>query len=138
MLNFLLNSKKNMLTQNFETNKKLIPYSISFEQNEAEMSLTEHLEEVRQRLFWSLSLLITAIVSCILTVKNIVKLLQEPATGIKFLQLAPGEYFFASLKVAVYTGFFISSPFIIYQIILFILPGMTRGERKTILPVVIG
>ena len=30
---------------------KLIPYSISFEQNEAEMSLTEHLEEVRQRLF---------------------------------------------------------------------------------------
>ena len=127
-----------MLNQNLETNKKLIPYSISFEQNEAEMSLTEHLEEVRQRLFWSLSLLITAIVSCILTVKNIVKLLQEPATGIKFLQLAPGEYFFASLKVAVYTGFFISSPFIIYQIILFILPGMTRGERKTILPVVIG
>jgi len=110
-----------MLNQNLETNKKLIPYSISFEQNEAEMSLTEHLEEVRQRLFWSLSLLITAIVSCILTVKNIVKLLQEPATGIKFLQLAPGEYFFASLKVAVYTGFFISSPFIIYQIILFIL-----------------
>ena len=127
-----------MLNQNLETNKKLIPYSISFEQNEAEMSLTEHLEEVRQRVFWSLSLLVTAIVSCIFTVKNIVKLLQEPATGIKFLQLAPGEYFFASLKVAVYTGFFISSPFIIYQIILFILPGMTRGERKTILPVVIG
>jgi sec-independent protein translocase protein TatC len=94
-----------MLNQNLETNKKLIPYSISFEQNEAEMSLTEHLEEVRQRVFWSLSLLVTTIVSCILTVKNIVKLLQEPAIGIKFLQLAPGEYFFASLKVAVYTGF---------------------------------
>jgi len=100
--------------------------------------LTEHLEEVRQRAFWSLSLLLITIISCVLTVKNIVKLLQEPATGIKFLQLAPGEYFFASLKVAVYTGFFISSPFIIYQIILFILPGMTRGERKTLLPVVVG
>ena len=82
--------------------------------------------------------LLITIISCVLTVKNIVKLLQEPATGIKFLQLAPGEYFFASLKVAVYTGFFISSPFIIYQIILFILPGMTRGERKTLLPVVVG
>ena len=127
-----------MLNQNLETSKKLIPYSISFEQNEAEMSLTEHLEEVRQRAFWSLSLLLITIISCVLTVKNIVKLLQEPATGIKFLQLAPGEYFFASLKVAVYTGFFISSPFIIYQIILFILPGMTRGERKTLLPVVVG
>ena len=109
-----------MLNQNLEASKKLIPYSISFEQNEAEMSLTEHLEEVRQRAFWSLSLLLITIISCVLTVKNIVKLLQEPATGIKFLQLAPGEYFFASLKVAVYTGFFISSPFIIYQIILFL------------------
>ena len=127
-----------MLNQNLEASKKLIPYSISFEQNEAEMSLTEHLEEVRQRAVWSLSLLLITIISCVLTVKNIVKLLQEPATGIKFLQLAPGEYFFASLKVAVYTGFFISSPFIIYQIILFILPGMTRGERKTLLPVVVG
>lgn len=127
-----------MLNQNLEASKKLIPYSISFEQNEAEMSLTEHLEEVRQRAFWSLSLLLITIISCVLTVNNIVKLLQEPATGIKFLQLAPGEYFFASLKVAVYTGFFISSPFIIYQIILFILPGMTRGERKTLLPVVVG
>jgi sec-independent protein translocase protein TatC len=127
-----------MLNRNLEASKKLIPYSISFEQNEAEMSLTEHLEEVRQRAFWSLSLLLITIISCVLTVKNIVKLLQEPATGIKFLQLAPGEYFFASLKVAVYTGFFISSPFIIYQIILFILPGMTRGERKTLLPVVFG
>jgi sec-independent protein translocase protein TatC len=127
-----------MLNQNLEASKKLIPYSISFEQNEAEMSLTEHLEEVRQRAFWSLSLLLITIISCVLTVKNIVKLLQEPATGIKFIQLAPGEYFFASLKVAVYTGFFISSPFIIYQIILFILPGMTRGERKTLLPVVVG
>ena len=81
-----------MLNQDLQTNRKLIPYSISFEQNEAEMSLTEHLEEVRQRAFWSLSLLVTTVV-CLLTVKNIVKLLQEPATGIKFLQLAPGEYF---------------------------------------------
>ena len=127
-----------MLNKDFQVSRKLIPYSISFEQNEAEMSLTEHLEEVRQRAFWSLTLLVTAVFSCLFTVKNIVKLLQEPATGIKFLQLAPGEYFFASLKVAVYTAFFFSSPFIIYQIILFILPGMTRGERKTILPVVVG
>ena len=82
-----------MLNSNSQISKKLIPYSISFEQNEAEMSLTEHLEEVRQRAFWSLSLLVTTIVSCLITVKSIVKLLQEPATGIKFLQLAPGEYF---------------------------------------------
>jgi len=92
---------KIMLNEDLKINNRLIPYSISFEQNEAEMSLTEHLEEVRQRAFWSLSLLVTTVLGCLITVKNIVKLLQEPAIGIKFLQLAPGEYFFASLKVAV-------------------------------------
>nr|YP_001293561.1 Sec-independent translocase component C [Rhodomonas salina]ABO70753.1 Sec-independent protein translocase component TatC [Rhodomonas salina] len=116
----------------------LIPYAFTFQQNEAEMSLAEHLEEVRQRAFWSLTSLLLAITVCLVSVKNIVKLLQEPALGIKFLQFAPGEYFFASLKVATYSALLICSPFIIYQIILFVLPGMTKNERKTILPVVVG
>ena len=116
----------------------LIPYSINIRQNDAEMSLSDHLEELRQRAFWSISLLMTTIIICIVSVKNIVKLLQEPALGIKFLQFAPGEYFFASIKVAAYSGLLLSSPLIIYQIILFILPGMTKNERKTILPIILG
>tara|TARA_B100000497_G_scaffold9215_1_gene9968 strand:+ start:8169 stop:8969 length:801 start_codon:yes stop_codon:yes gene_type:complete len=116
----------------------LIPYAFTFQQNEAEMSLSEHLEEVRQRAFWSLATLVVATITCLVSVKNIVKLLQEPALGIKFLQFAPGEYFFASIKVATYSALLIASPFIIYQIILFVLPGMTKSERKTILPVIVG
>ena len=125
-----------MLTQ--RSNNSIIPYSINFQQSEAEMSLSEHLEEVRQRGVWSLSLLVVMVCTCLFSIKNIVKILQEPATGIKFLQFAPGEYFFASIKVAAYSGILISSPFIIYQLILFVLPGMTKTERKTILPVVLG
>ena len=113
----------------------LIPYSVNFQQNDSEMSLSEHLEELRQRAFWSIGALVVSVIVCLISVKTIVKVLQEPAIGIKFLQFAPGEYFFASLKVATYSGILISSPFIIYQIVLFILPGMTRNERKTILPI---
>nr|BDA98569.1 Sec-independent translocase component C [Proteomonas sp. NEIS-1375] len=116
----------------------LIPYSLNLTQTEAEMALTEHIEEVRQRAFWSLFALLGTVGGCLFSVKGIVKVLQEPATGIKFLQFAPGEYFFASLKVAAYSGLLICSPFILYQLILFVLPGMTQGERKTILPVVVG
>ena len=119
----------------YKNNVGLIPYSVNFKQSESEMSLSEHLEELRQRAFWSIAALIVSVGVCLVSVKTIVKLLQEPATGIKFLQFAPGEYFFASLKVATYSGVLISSPFIIYQIILFVLPGMTTGERKTILPI---
>jgi sec-independent protein translocase protein TatC len=113
----------------------LIPYSVNFKQTESEMSLGEHLEELRQRAFWSIGSLIISVIGCLISVKTIVKVLQEPAIGIKFLQFAPGEYFFASLKVATYSGILLSSPFIIYQIVLFILPGMTKNERKTILPI---
>lgn len=119
----------------YKNNIGLIPYSVNFKQSESEMSLSEHLEELRQRAFWAMGSLILSVIICLVSVKTIVKVLQEPATGIKFLQFAPGEYFFASLKVATYSGVLISSPFIIYQIVLFILPGMTTGERKTILPV---
>ena len=71
-------------------------------------------------------------------VKHIVELLEVPAQGAKFLQLSPGEYFFVSLKVAGYSGLLIASPFILYQIIMFVLPGMTRRERRVVTPLILG
>ena len=69
--------------------------------------------------------------------KEISVLLQKPAVGVKFLQLTPGEYFFSSFKISIYTGLIISSPFIIYQITLFILPGLTIKEKQLFLPILI-
>ena len=71
-------------------------------------------------------------------VKPIVQLLEIPAQGVKFLQLAPGEYFFVSIKVAGYSGLLLASPFILYQILQFVLPGLTRRERRLIAPIVLG
>ncbi|MEH2408591.1 twin-arginine translocase subunit TatC [Nostoc sp.] len=105
---------------------------------EIEMSLFDHLEELRQRIFYSLIAVVLGIIGCFFAVKPIVQLLEVPAQGVKFLQLAPGEYFFVSLKVAAYTGFILSSPFILYQIIQFVVPGLTRRERRLLGPVVLG
>jgi len=105
---------------------------------EVEMSLFDHLEELRQRIFYSLIAVAVGIIGCFFAVKPIVQLLEVPAQGVKFLQLAPGEYFFVSLKVAAYTGLILTSPFILYQIIQFVLPGLTRRERRIVGPVVLG
>lgn len=105
---------------------------------EVEMSLFDHLEELRQRIFYSLIAVAVGIIGCFFAVKPIVQLLEVPAHGVKFLQLAPGEYFFVSLKVAAYTGFVLTSPFILYQIIQFLIPGLTRRERRLLGPVVLG
>ena len=106
--------------------------------NDVEMSLFDHLEELRQRIFYALIAVIAGVIVCFIFVNNIVELLEIPAQGAKFLQLSPGEYFFVSVKVAGYSGLLISSPFILYQIIRFVLPGLTRRERRLIGPIVLG
>ncbi|MGP0129438.1 MAG: twin-arginine translocase subunit TatC [cyanobacterium endosymbiont of Rhopalodia musculus] len=106
--------------------------------NDVEMSLFDHLEELRQRIFYGLIAVVIGIIGCFIFVKPLVQWLQVPAKDVEFLQLAPGEFFFVSIKVAGYSGFLISSPFLIYQILQFILPGLTRRERRLLGPVVLG
>jgi len=106
--------------------------------NEVEMSLFDHLEELRARIFYSLLAVVAGMTGCFFLAKPIVKLLEQPAQGVKFLQLAPGEYFWVTVKVAGYSGLTLASPVILYQIVRFVLPGLTRKERKLLAPVVLG
>ncbi|MFK8182004.1 MAG: twin-arginine translocase subunit TatC [Phormidesmis sp.] len=106
--------------------------------DDIEMSLFDHLDELRQRILYAVIAIAVCVVACFAGVRQIVELLEIPAQGAKFLQLSPGEYFFVSIKVAGYSGILLASPFILYQIIQFVLPGLTRRERRLIGPVVLG
>jgi sec-independent protein translocase protein TatC len=106
--------------------------------DEVEMSLFDHLEELRWRIFYALIAVVVGAIACFAFVKPIVRLLETPAQGVKFLQLAPGEYFFVSIKIAGYSGVLVASPVILYQIIAFVLPGLTRRERRLLGPIVFG
>ena len=103
-----------------------------------EMALSEHIEEFSQRLVFCLIFLLFATLICFADVKEIVRIFQAPAIGVKFLQFAPGEYFFASVKIAVFCGILISSPLILYQLLLYLIPGLTKSERDIVLPVSFG
>ncbi|MEB3253794.1 MAG: twin-arginine translocase subunit TatC, partial [Synechococcus sp.] len=98
--------------------------------NEVEMPLVDHLEELRQRVLRSLLAVVVAAASCLLVVKPLVRLLEAPASGIHFLQLAPGEFLFVSFKVAGYGGLTIALPYVLFQILAFVLPGLTVRERR--------
>ncbi|MGV2826524.1 twin-arginine translocase subunit TatC [Myxosarcina sp. GI1(2024)] len=106
--------------------------------DELEMSLFEHLEELRLRIFYALIAVAIGVAGCFIFVRPIVRWLEVPAQGVKFLQLAPGEFFFVSIKVAGYSGLVIATPFILYQIVQFVLPGLTRRERRLLAPVIFG
>jgi sec-independent protein translocase protein TatC len=106
--------------------------------NDIETPISEHLVELQQRFLVSLIFVLALSVGCLVLIKPIVELIQHPATGVKFLQFSPGEYFFTTVKLAFYSGFLISFPFTLYQVILFILPGLSFSERRTFLPILAG
>ena len=106
--------------------------------NEVEMPLVDHLEELRQRVLGSLLAVVVSALVCLLGVKPLVRLLEAPAQGIHFLQLAPGEFLFVSLKVAGYAGLTLALPYVLFQLLAFVLPGLTLRERRLIAPAVAG
>jgi sec-independent protein translocase protein TatC len=105
---------------------------------EVEMSLVDHLEELRRRVLRSLLAVVAAAGLCLVFVKPLVKLLEVPAAGIRFLQLAPGEFLFVSLKVAGYAGLTLALPYVLFEGLAFVLPGLTRRERRLVAPAVAG
>ena len=105
---------------------------------EVEMSLVDHLEELRRRVLRSLLAVVAAAALCLVFVKPLVKLLEVPAAGIRFLQLAPGEFLFVSLKVAGYAGLTLALPYVLFEGLAFVLPGLTRRERRLVAPAVAG
>lgn len=105
---------------------------------ELEMPLLDHLAELRTRIFYAIAAVVVGIIGCFVFVNKIVYFLEIPAQGVKFLQLSPGEYFFVSIKVAGYSGLVVAAPMILYQIVRFVLPGLTLKEKKLVAPIVFG
>jgi sec-independent protein translocase protein TatC len=124
-----------MLNKYFRKSKSLIRMNTTIDD---EMALSEHIEEFSQRLLFSLLFLLFVTIICFSDVNEIVKILQVPALGVKFLQFAPGEYFFASIKIAAFSGILISSPVILFQLFLYLIPGLTKTERNFVLPISLG
>src|SRR6056300_259672 len=102
-----------------------------------ELPFSEHLEELRQRIFLVFGTILLLTCFSFVEVKSIVKILELPINNVKFFQVAPGEYFISTIKISFYTGVLFSSPFIISQLILFLLPGLTKKETKIVLPLLI-
>ncbi len=132
MLKICQESKKNTLN-----NKRRLTIKMTTVEDD-EMAISEHVEEFSQRFVFCLLFLTVVTILCFTDVKEIVKIFQAPAMGVKFLQFAPGEYFFASLKIAAFCGILISSPFVLYQLLLYLIPGLTKKERDIIIPVSLG
>ena len=110
-----------------ESNNKL-------EVNSTTMPFSDHLEELRQKILNSLFATLICIVFSFLVIKPLIQFLEIPAKNIRLLQLSPGEFLFVAIKVAGYSGLIVALPYILYQVILFVSPGLTEKEKSLIFP----
>jgi sec-independent protein translocase protein TatC len=106
------------------------------------MSFLEHLEELRRRIIWSFVYMAGGFGVCYWFHEQIYGLMQKPimsalkAHGLdqKLVYLNPTDPFNMYLKVSFIAGLFLASPFVLYQVWLFISPGLYRNERRYVLP----
>jgi sec-independent protein translocase protein TatC len=106
------------------------------------MTFLDHLEELRKRLVVSLIAIVVGFFACWTFAENIFAYLQAPLAEF----LPPGDKlaytrltapFFLYMKVAFFTGLFVASPVILFQLWLFIAPGLYKKERRLAAPFII-
>jgi sec-independent protein translocase protein TatC len=107
-----------------------------------EMTFLEHLEDLRKRLFYSFIALFVGIVPAWFFHKELFNILARPVTqylpeGTKLTFIKLTAPFMLYIKVSFLASLFLSSPFIFYQIWMFIAPGLYRKEKKYVFPFVI-
>jgi sec-independent protein translocase protein TatC len=112
-------------------------------EDDIHLSLREHLIELRKRLKWALIWLIVGFCASYYWSQQIFHFLMLPIfaalpEGEKALHFSSSvEPFLIYLKVGLYSGIFVASPMIFWQIWLFVAPGLYRRERKKIVPFVL-
>ncbi len=96
------------------------------------MSFLDHLEELRRRLIYSIIAVTVGFFACWnyhefifgFVQRPIMEALQRNGMAEKLVYLNPTEPFNLYLKVAALAGLFVTSPFVLYQVWMFISPGL--------------
>lgn len=107
--------------------------------HEEQLSLVDHLDELRSRLVYSIIFIAVAFVICFWQSDRILDIASSPLPEQyqALIVLAPTEAFMTTLTVCVYSAMIVSAPFISFQFFAYILPAFSPRERKAIMPLLI-
>lgn len=95
--------------------------------------IIEHLLELRDRLVRAALALVAGMLLGMVFARRFLEILIAPLQGKSELQLLrPTENVIIYFKGALILGLIVASPVIIYQILAFIVPGLTKTERRSL------
>ncbi len=98
------------------------------------MSIWEHVNELRKRLFRAvIGLVLTTTISFSIASK-LLEMLAVPIGGLGKLQsIEITENMGVYMKVSLLSGFIFALPYILYQLLAFIMPGLKPGEKRWVI-----
>ncbi|MEP7117804.1 MAG: twin-arginine translocase subunit TatC [Acidobacteriota bacterium] len=107
------------------------------------MSFLDHLDELRKRLTHAIVALLVGFVAAYAFAARAQDFVMQPlmATlppGGEFVYTEPSEAFFLQLKIAAILGLLMASPYVMWQVWLFIAPGLYANEKRFAVPFVLG
>src|SRR4051812_27431169 len=102
--------------------------------SDGKMSFLEHLDELRKRLIWSIGALGAGFLAALYFIDAIFGFIMRPLAatlppGRKLIYTEPTEAFMLQLKVAALAGVVIAAPVVMWQLWLFIAPGLYRRGK---------
>lgn len=102
--------------------------------NELLPGVGEHITELRKRLLIALLGLLAATLASFSLANRVIEFLAVPIGGLDNLQvIGVTESVGVFMKVSLLSGFIISLPLILYEILAFILPGLKPGEKRWVI-----
>ena len=111
------------------------------ELNENKQPLLAHLVELRSRLIKTMIMITLLFVIFYLFADNIYNFLVQPYAnavegeeGRRLIFTALHETFFTYIKVALFAALFISLPFLLIQLWIFVAPGLYKNEKNVVVP----
>ena len=112
----------------------------SGDQRTGDMSLVEHLGELRRRMVFSVLGFIIFSSVAYLFAEQIYNFLIQPLSDAlpgenrRLIYTGLTEAFFTYLKLAMFMGGFLAFPIIAIQVWMFVAPGLYKNEKKVFLP----
>ncbi|PYQ72591.1 MAG: twin-arginine translocase subunit TatC [Acidobacteria bacterium] len=106
------------------------------------MSFLEHLDELRKRIVRSCLAVAVGILVTFAYINPIFNFILAPTRkalppGVKLIYTQPGEAFSLYITVALIAGAVVAAPYIMYQVWMFIAPGLYSNEKRMAIPFVL-
>jgi sec-independent protein translocase protein TatC len=95
--------------------------------------ILDHLQELRTRIIWSFVAIVVGICISAFYAERALGLLLASAkqgTEIKLVTTSLSETFMVEFRLAIYGGLVLAAPFVLYQLLAFVLPGLLPNERR--------